>query len=811
MVSSEPSNPTPDEQSQYKRTEPEVREELTQDEMARQKVISELINGEAAYVNDLENIGSMYIQPLVDATPPIISKPRLREFISDVFNNYTDLYQHHLRFLDKLHKIQREQHLVIRSISALMLDAVLQFREAYLEYIPNCPIATWRINNEMRNNPSFRAFVDQCTSHPNARRLDMQHFISLPISRLSRYEQLLKLIHEKTPPGHDDWPVIPDILELIRDVQTKTEPSVASARQKVELWQYNERLVFKPGEGVDMNLLDENRSLIFSGRVLSRPDDGSPWSEVFVILFDNYLVITNPVQMDEVTEYQVNRRPIPLDLLAIINASDPPTRLPDLRRGISVDSHQFSRPNPHALSRHISAPYTTHHVYPFTLHQSGRFGRIHPLFVESPAARAEWSRKLGEALTLRKVFQETNKVFGVKTLSIDTFLLPNTRKGPEGSVNGSGHVRQLSYPGSYTGRITCSVPLASVGGRALVAIGCQEGIWIGFKSDPKSMKQVLHLKMVTQCAVLEDSGICLVLADKALLAYQIEALVPSAPHAPQVSQVPQKLSGTRDVHFFRIGKVKARNFVIYMHKKLSDSTFRVLEPVMSAIIEGRRQPAGFRSKLGLKPSTMEWFRTYKVGAFAGCPFSLPLDAYDLIFLKGKIVIMYTKGFEIMNIDDPDSMTVPQRDDPRVAHLKARCQQCRPIAMYCATQEVFLLCFTEFGVFVDKHGKPTTGIVIEWEGRAERATQYSGYILLFSPSFIEIRSLKTGGLIQFIDGDNICCIWDGRGASDTFEINGARSVHAVANAPEMASVGGLPPPVSQHVFELIPILPDKPRR
>ena len=46
-------------------------------------------------------------------------------------------------------------------------------------------------------------------------------------------------------------------------------------------------------------------------------------------------------------------------------------------------------------------------------------------FAESAAARAEWKEKLVEAQGLRKVVQESNKVFEVETLSSDTFLVPS--------------------------------------------------------------------------------------------------------------------------------------------------------------------------------------------------------------------------------------------------------------------------------------------------------------------------------------------------------------------------------------------------
>ncbi len=83
-----------------------------------------------------------------------------------------------------------------------------------------------------------------------------------------------------------------------------------------------------------MDLLAENRSLIHTGKLLRQPDTGfewSGWSELFVLLFDNYcksfelerysgmvtlssdcdvipVVLTKPKERDGVTKYHVNRR-----------------------------------------------------------------------------------------------------------------------------------------------------------------------------------------------------------------------------------------------------------------------------------------------------------------------------------------------------------------------------------------------------------------------------------------------------------------------------------------------------------------------
>ena len=80
--------------------------------------------------------------------------------------------------------------------------------------------------------------------------------------------------------------------------------------------------------------------------------------------------------------------------------------------------------------------------------------------------------------------------------------------------------------------------VAYADGHSYLAVGCDEGVWIGYHHDSQceicapvmfipvllrrlrvgvsvtDLRRVLYLKMVTQCAVLEELGIFLVLANK---------------------------------------------------------------------------------------------------------------------------------------------------------------------------------------------------------------------------------------------------------------------------------------------------------
>ena len=187
-----------------------------------------------------------------------------------------------------------------------------------------------------------------------------------------------------------------------------------------------------------------------------------------------------------------------------------------------------------------------------------------------------------------------------------------------------------------------------------------------------------------------------------------------------------------------------------------------------------------------------------------------------------------------------SVTIPQRDDPRLEKLAKRCERCRPMGMFRSSNDEFLLCYdgklypefvlmsanahgcVEFGLYVDRHGDPSRSMgTIEWEGTAEHVAWHPPYVLLFDSRFIEIRHVETGRLAQIIPGNDVRCIWDGRGVTGAPPVSPVPEgygqeaisqeprVHGVMNATDGPVASGpsrAGRPVAQHVFELIPTIP-----
>ena len=324
----------------------------------------------------------------------------------------------------------------------------------------------------------------------------------------------------------------------------------------------------------DLDLLNENRSLIHTGKLFRQPEGGSAsmkWNELFVLLFDNYcmfhchehpcvplmndtVVMTTRVRgQDRMTKYHLHRRvsptlrslpirlmrcyqPIPLDLLTLVSFADP--AIP--RSGIFRHARDGSTASSTSVGGISEDGESRSSLYPLTIHHNARLGGSYILYAESSQVRAEWKQKLEEGMGLRTVVQESNKVFEVETLSVQTFNVQPISSGPPLATYSEG--------GQITGKVTCSIPFSQYtftllldrsltvrcsdtpDGRSLVAIGCAEGLWIGFRHDPtcefdndqkgsqlmffQALRRVLHLPMVTQCTILDDFGLFLVLSDK---------------------------------------------------------------------------------------------------------------------------------------------------------------------------------------------------------------------------------------------------------------------------------------------------------
>ena len=258
------------------------------------------------------------------------------------------------------------------------------------------------------------------------------------------------------------------------------------------------------------------------------------------------------------------------------------------------------------------------------------------------------------------------------------------------------------------------------------------------------------MNRVTQIAVLEEFSLCLIIADKALIAYHLDVIVPisnfPAPHHDTARRAPQKLSGTRDVSFFATARMKDRTLVFYKKREGLHSTFKVLEPVFQKSSEKKSRLFG--KKFG--GGNTEFFREFD-------EFYIPTECFTINLFHTYIAISTLKGFELMTLDTKVPMSIPDTKNPAIGNIANRLNGQKPLGMFRLSDAEFLLCYEECGVYVDKHGEVSRSVIMEFVGKAQKAAMYGAYLVLFDSDFVEVRNAENGRLRQVIAGRDVRCL------------------------------------------------------
>ncbi|KAI8985074.1 CNH domain-containing protein [Pilobolus umbonatus] len=670
---------------------------MSDDEIKRQEAIHELIYTEEDYVRDLRLLDEVFAQVLL--TAQCIEEDRREEFCSKVFNNYLEILQIHTDLCDdlKAHQAQcASNNGMIDQMGHIFLRYVTRFMEPYLKYGPHVVLAEYEAKLEAERNILFQNFIKSQESKAECRRLAFRHFIILPVTRLQRYSLLLGAIHKKTPETNPDKENLNQCINIIKSVASKMDEGTVKTKNTLRVYEVNSRIRFKPGEPHDLELLQPGRYLYLEGDFTRKSHMVVETVELHLFLFDNYLLMTkqkkSPTNENDV-EYVVSKRPIPLELLQVqeINES--------------------------------SSPFGA--SYPLLIQHLGRQGGDFLIYAENAAIRTKWKDQILEAKAAMDLANIDKYVFGIKLLSNTAFKISNTQ--------------------NY-GRVTCTVPFVGTTGIRMLAVGTQQGVWMGIEGDTNTISPVLTISEVNQIAVLEDHHILLVLSDKTLYAYALDSLLSKDSRAATAEKNHQKV--VQHVSYFHAGICNNRTLVIAMKKSGVNSTFKVFEPVCGDLRDAKSSK--FFTKSGLFGRMPSWFKST-------LEFYIGTEAYSMHFLKARVVVVCSRGFEIINLDALHmNRNLPDPKNPDFAFVHQR-PNIQPLGMF-RCKENYLLCYDAFAFMVNIHGAfVANSPLIEWKGTPQSVAFYNPYVIGFDSRFIEVRHVQTGELIQVLAGENMRCL------------------------------------------------------
>ncbi|KAH8832754.1 CNH domain-containing protein [Flagelloscypha sp. PMI_526] len=732
---------------------PEVVNSVSDKEKRRQEAINEVMYTERDFVRDLEYLRDTWIKRLRESD--VIPAERKEVFIEQVFWNVLAIHQTNSKLRDALTKRQKS-YAVVEQIGDVLLEHVHNF-EPFVEYGAHQLYGKYEFEREKGANAAFAAFVETTERLPVSRKLELNAYLTKPTTRLARYPLLLEAVLKQTEEDNPDRQNLPTVISLVRSFLSRVNAESGKTENRFNLIQLDQQLLFKPGEEVNLRLREEGRELVYKAGLSKR--DG----EVMVWLFDHALLFAKAgkatkggpaVGNNGAEVFKVYRRPIPLELLLVHASEDSASSLPpNGRTNGSTNGKSRSTLTRRGSFGSVRDPpsinATTWGLIPdpsaknqFWIHfvHLGRKYYSLTLWANSALAQKKWMESI---LKQQDAMRARSRIFERVVLSEGFFAAggPSIPGASSASVlNGGGGVG-----GGYGlggGRVNCAAPY---GGGRRVVYGTDEGVYIselnpvGLEEGQKAKDpvKVLELQDVTQVDVLEDYQLLIVLSEKHVITFPLEALDPRDPSAG-LRRAKRIASHTS---FFKAGYCLGKVLVCIVKSSQLSSTFKTLEPIEKSV-RGSAKPT-FKKLLQGGNDTLRLYRE----------FYIPVESSSIHYLKTKMCVGCSKGFEIVDLETLDTQGLLDPNDESLEFVRKK-DGLKPMAIY-RIQNDFLLCYDEFAFYVNRTGKRSRkDFMVYWEGSPTGFALHEPYVLAFEPNFIEIRHIETGNMSQVIQGSNL---------------------------------------------------------
>ncbi|KFY00973.1 hypothetical protein V490_01127 [Pseudogymnoascus sp. VKM F-3557] len=806
-------------------------------EVLRQNNLHEIIMSEDKFMVQVDVLRTIYRDELQAWQPPIIGQAKLPRFIQQVFGRaeaVKNVNMNHL--LAQLKYRQQEEGPWVTGFSSIFREWKRRAHQVYLDYAASYPNATYLVRREMEKNVLFRQFLDQAQSNKVSDRLGWDTYLFAPLKRLQQYTLLLKEVLKHTYVDNEEKANLIIAIKEVDEMTKDCDEKVNEENKKIEMQELQAKLYMRPGfKRVDLHLDHLGRQLIMQGD-LQRPGTSRfNWLETRAILFDHYLVLAKAVSQRDSAGlknkevFDVSKEPIPMQLLTLESTNDEAVVKSKglgsvttvTRSAASTSDSRISRASTasdrplldHAststslssmskVSSNTTAEGDARSMFPFRIKHLGSQD-VYTLYAPTAQNRQEWCEKimLAKERHAASLFSQNAEPFRLKVLADTAFLMDPAQVGSRSAgltVAGTpldraikdiereyGHARVSPV---CRAQVNCATAF-NIYGKSMIAIGTDYGVFISEVNNPRGWTRSIQSSRITQIAILEDFSICLVISDKALIAYHLDSVVPvsnfPAPQHDSARRAPQKISGSREVTFFATARMKDRTLVFYRGKgslgNLSSSTFKVLEPVFQKSSEKKSKLFG-RSKMG--GGTTEFFREFD-------EFYIPVECYGITLFHSYIAVCTQKGFELLTLDKKITMSIPDPKQANIAAIFDRLKNQMPLGMFRLSDAEFLLCYEDCGVYVDKHGEVSRSVVLEFVGKAKSAAMYGAYLILFDTDFVEVRNAENGRLRQIVAGKDVRCLDYGVQGASTMA---RRSIKVAMAHPEM--------PNCQLVVELV---------
>eukprot|EP00727_Mastigamoeba_balamuthi_P013980 m51a1_g9204 putative domain containing protein (531) ;mRNA; f:850-3162 len=241
----------------------------------RAKVIAEISSTEKTYVDKLNVIIQVFLEPLRKAT--VASAADVKTVFGDieVIRNYNAL------MLESLQEARDA-----KAIADLFSNQLAHYLKTYSSYINNYETSLQKVQT-LKANSDFAKFLKKAEADSRCTGLNLESLLIMPVQRIPRYVLLLKELIKNTEKGDPALPLLESSVEKISALASLINQRKSEAESVALVYVIQNQVT-----GLSEPLIDSpSRRFIKEGTVLQLDPQEKQEHELHVYLFNDVIVL----------------------------------------------------------------------------------------------------------------------------------------------------------------------------------------------------------------------------------------------------------------------------------------------------------------------------------------------------------------------------------------------------------------------------------------------------------------------------------------------------------------------------------------
>lgn len=232
----------------------------------------------------------------------------------------------------------------IDGVGKIYLRWCNEAREIYLKYAVDMATVHSVITWEKEHQTRFAEWLKEIDNSPEISRSKMYHdviFFGGFFKSLQNLPITLNSILKNTEPSSEDYEYLKLVIEAVEKLSSEVDRAHGHAIDRRALVRFSKQLVFRSSgssntvgyvnvahspdeedalarqDKLDLGLAKPERKILMSGMVFKKRELWLDPVPMFIVLLDNYFLITEPVIKGNQKRYKLAERPIPIDYLSL--------------------------------------------------------------------------------------------------------------------------------------------------------------------------------------------------------------------------------------------------------------------------------------------------------------------------------------------------------------------------------------------------------------------------------------------------------------------------------------------------------------